>query len=164
MLTHAIRSTPISPPRVFNPFNNPHHCAHAPLRSQFMSQSRLVGGWWVEAGVLAPVWGWLRWWTAGEGVPLYSSCKLVAPVWHPRRLGRWRTLLRSRTASCASRETWGCNPFPLPPHTLLLPDFFQCLHTNNRDEILFLRDTQTRVAPNPFHSNPVYLGIVANSF
>lgn len=79
---------------------------------------------------------------AGKGSP-GQLCTLVAPVWHPRRLARWRNLLCSRTASCASQETRGCNPFPLPPHALLLPDFFRCLCRNNGDKTLILRDTQT---------------------
>jgi len=79
---------------------------------------------------------------AGKGSP-GQLCTLVAPVWHPRRLARWRNLLCSRTASCASQETRGCNPFPLPPHALLLPDFFRCPCINNGDKTLILRDTQT---------------------
>lgn len=136
--------TSILYPCIFNRFTNHHHCMHAPMCSQSISQSRLVGGWWVtKAGVVAPVWGWLWWWMAREGVPLCSSCKLVAPVWHSRRLTRWRNLLCSRTASCAFWETRGCNPFPLPPHIVLLPDFFLSLHINNQVKIFFLRDTHT---------------------
>ena len=170
-LTHTPWSTPMLYPCIFNTFDNRRHHTRAAPRNQFSSQSRLVGGWWVEARVLAPGWGWLRRRPAGEGVPLYSSCKLVAPVWRSRRLARWRNLLCSRTASCASWETRGCNPFPLPPHTPLLPDFFQCLHINNWSKILFLRNTQTLLGSNPFSSrltsdNTVYiaLGIEDNSF